>query len=122
VLSGKIFEYLCSGRPVLSVAHPEGLASKLVAELGAGWCADVRDRESVTSTLREVLARWQRGQLEAHPGVRDEVLRRFSRRKLAAELANVLRATVDGGPAASENGRAPGDASMSQPPLSVASA
>jgi glycosyltransferase involved in cell wall biosynthesis len=122
VLSGKIFEYLCSGRPVLSVAHPEGLASKLVAELGAGWCADVRDRESVTSTLREVLARWQRGQLEAHPGVRDEVLRRFSRRKLAAELANVLRATVDGGPAASENGRAPGHASMSQPPLSVASA
>jgi glycosyltransferase involved in cell wall biosynthesis len=121
VLSGKIFEYLCSGRPVLSVAHPDGLASKLVAELGAGWCTDVRDAESVTRTLRDVLAQWQQGELEARPGVREEVLRRFSRRKLAAELAEVLRATIDGSPAASANGRSPSPL-ISQAPLSVASA
>lgn len=122
VLSGKIFEYLCSGRPVLSVAHPEGLASKLVAELGAGWCADVRDGDSVTRTLREILAQWQRGEVVAHPDVRDEVLRRFSRRKLAAELAEVLRATIDASPPASANGRSRNHEPTAQPPLSVASA
>ncbi len=120
VLSGKIFEYLCSGRPVLSVAHPDGLASKLVAELGAGWCADVRDAESVTRTLREVLAQWQRGELESGPRVRDEVLRRFSRRKLAGDLARVLRATMDGSPALAANGRTPG-VPPSQTAVSVAS-
>jgi glycosyltransferase involved in cell wall biosynthesis len=112
VLSGKIFEYLCSGRPVLSVAHPEGLASKLVAELGAGWCADVRDVESVSQTLREVLAQWERGELETSPAIREEVLRRFSRRKLAAELAEVLRATTDGAAPRSLNGAGPSAAEL----------
>ncbi len=40
---------------------------------------------------------WRRGAIEIDPGVRTEVLRRFSRRKLAGELADVLRATIDGG-------------------------
>jgi glycosyltransferase involved in cell wall biosynthesis len=97
VLSGKIFEYLTSGRPVLSVAHPESLASGLVRELGAGWCADVRDTGAVAGALREVLADWRRGAIAIDPGVRDEVVRRFSRRKLAGELADVLRMTIDGG-------------------------
>lgn len=121
VLSGKIFEYLCSGRPVLSVAHTESLASKLVAELGAGWCADVRDVESVTRSLREVLAEWQRGELDPRPGIREEVLRRFSRGALAGQLADVLRATIEGSPAAAANGRAP-LASAPRTPLGVASA
>ena len=98
VLSGKIFEYLTSGRPVLSVAHPDSLASKLVAELGAGWCADVRDVGAVTGALRQVLDDWRRGAIETHPGVRQEVIRRFSRRKLAGQLAEVLRATIEDGP------------------------
>jgi len=97
VISGKIFEYLVSGRPVLSVAHPDSLASRLVGELGAGWCADVRDAGAVAATLRQVLADWRRGAVEVGPGVRDEVLRRFSRQKLAGELADVLRAAIDGG-------------------------
>jgi glycosyltransferase involved in cell wall biosynthesis len=110
VLSGKIFEYLTSGRPVLSVAHPESLASKLVRELGAGWCADVRDVGAVTGALGQVLDDWRRGAIEIDPGVRQEVIRRFSRRKLAGQLADVLRATIEGGPPASRaarNGRAP---------------
>lgn len=108
VLSGKIFEYLTSGRPVLSIAHPDSLASTLVRELGAGWCADVRDAGDVADTLRQVFADWRRGAIEVDPAVRTEVLRRFSRRKLAGELANVLRATIEGGPLGSVNGRAPG--------------
>ncbi|HUB04375.1 MAG TPA: glycosyltransferase family 4 protein [Solirubrobacteraceae bacterium] len=97
VLSGKIFEYLTSGRPVLSVAHPDSLASRLVRELGAGWCADVRDPRAVAEALREALTDWRRGAIGLDPGVREEVLRRYSRRKLAGELAEVLRATVDAG-------------------------
>jgi glycosyltransferase involved in cell wall biosynthesis len=108
VLSGKIFEYLTSGRPVLSIAHPDSLASTLVRELGAGWCADVRDAGDVADTLRQVFADWRRGAIEVDPAVRTEVLRRFSRRKLAGELANVLRATIERGPLGSVNGRAPG--------------
>jgi len=98
-----------SGRPVLSVAHPDSLASRLVGELGAGWCADVRDAGDVAATLRQVLTDWRRGTIEIGSGVREEVLRRFSRRKLAGELADVLRATIDGGRPGAPNGRAPSE-------------
>ena len=106
VISGKIFEYLVSGRPVLSVAHPDSLASRLVGELGAGWCADVRDAGTVAAALRQVLSDWRGGSIEVGPGVREEVLRRFSRRKLAGELADVLRATIEGGRPGAPSGSA----------------
>ena len=36
--SGKIYEYLVSGRPVLCVAGSDNFAFQLVQELGAGHC------------------------------------------------------------------------------------
>jgi glycosyltransferase involved in cell wall biosynthesis len=121
VLSGKIFEYLTSGRPVLSVAHPESLASRLVRELSAGWCADVRDAHSVAGALRDALADWRRGAIEVDPSVREEVLRRYSRRKLAGELASVLRATIEGGSPSVSNptGREPGEPAPAAPSTST---
>ena len=52
----------------------------------------------MTGALRQVLDDWRRGAIETHPGVRQEVIRRFSRRKLAGQLAEVLRATIEDGP------------------------
>jgi glycosyltransferase involved in cell wall biosynthesis len=90
--SGKIYEYLASGRPILCVAGPENLAFRLVEELGAGECADAGDPEQVRRALASVFASWERGTLNMDPAVRQEALRRFSRRKLAGDLAAVLRA------------------------------
>jgi len=88
--SGKIYEYLASGRPILCVAHPDNAAFRLVDELGAGECADVRNPEAVIDALRRLVERWQAGTLGSGEHVRKEAHRRFSREKLAGDLAEVL--------------------------------
>lgn len=89
--SGKIYEYLASGRPILCVAHPHNAAFRLVRELRAGECADVRNPAAVVDALQRLVEQWERGAFASAEGRRDEVLRRFSREKLAGDLADLFR-------------------------------
>lgn len=88
--SGKIFEYLATGRPILCVAGADNFAFQLVDELGAGPCARPGDQGAIEAAIEGLYRRWELGDLGANPGVRAEVLRRFSRRALAGQLATVL--------------------------------
>jgi glycosyltransferase involved in cell wall biosynthesis len=90
-VSGKIYEYLTSGRPVLCVANPNNAAYGLVQELGAGECADVRDPASVEAALTRLVTQWQDGGLPPLEDVRREAIKRYSRAKLAGDLAELLR-------------------------------
>ena len=101
--SGKIYEYLSSGRPVLCVADPDNLAYRLVNELGGGVCADARDVPAITRAIERLVGDWERGQQTVAPGARQEALRRFSRRTLTSELAGVLRMAIT--PSGSRGGR-----------------
>jgi glycosyltransferase involved in cell wall biosynthesis len=80
--SGKIFEYLLSGRPILCVAGRENLAYRLVQELGAGVVATPDDPESIERAVLGLYDRWRNGTLHTAPDVRERVLARFSRRVL----------------------------------------
>ena len=92
--SGKVYEYLASRRPVLCAADPNNVGYRLIDELGAGECADVRDQKGVEAALERLVVRWKEGTLTPLDDVRDEALRRFSRAKLAGDLAGVLRAAI----------------------------
>jgi glycosyltransferase involved in cell wall biosynthesis len=88
--SGKIFEYLVSGRPILCVAGQDNFASQLVEELGAGPCAHPQDQFAIEQAIHALYRGWQNRELGVSPSVRTETLRRFSRPALAGELARVL--------------------------------
>jgi glycosyltransferase involved in cell wall biosynthesis len=92
--SGKIYEYLVSGRPVLCVAGSDNFAFRLVQELGAGYCAQPEDLAAIEDALERLYLRWQNGKLDISPDVRAETLRRFSRPALARALAGVLDAAA----------------------------
>jgi glycosyltransferase involved in cell wall biosynthesis len=94
--SGKIFEYLLSGRPILSVARADNLAHSLVADLGAGVAAEPDDPQGIDDALATLYGHWQDGSLAVGPDVRSATLERFSRRRLTADLANVLDAVARG--------------------------
>lgn len=98
--SGKIYEYLTSGRPVLCVAHPNNAAYRIVDELGAGECADVRDPASVEAALTRLVSRWEDGGVPALEEVRREAITRYSRAKLAGDLAELLRSAMREDPVA----------------------
>ena len=88
--SGKLFEYLASGRPILSVTSPNNLASRLVREWNAGVVADPRDEAAIEKALLTLWQRWLENQLPDQARVRRKTLERYSRRKSAEILAGVL--------------------------------
>jgi glycosyltransferase involved in cell wall biosynthesis len=93
VLSGKVFEYIAVGRPILAVVPPDGAAAELIRETGAGVVAPPDDPAAIRAALEGLHALWQDGDLpdvELTEGWRD----RLSRRTRVEEMAAVLRSTL----------------------------
>jgi glycosyltransferase involved in cell wall biosynthesis len=88
--SGKLFEYLASGRPLLCLADSDNLASRLVREWGAGVIADPQDETGIKRALLALWGRWQKNGLPDQEQVRRRTLESYSRRANAAKLAEVL--------------------------------
>ncbi len=93
VLSGKVFEYLASERPILAAVPPDGEAAKLIEETGAGVVAAADDVDALREAIVGLHAKWKQGELGwtlLPPDVRD----RLSRRSRVEELAALLREVV----------------------------
>lgn len=90
VLSGKVFEYLAAGRPVLAVVPPDGAAAKLIREVGAGTVVAPDDVEGIRDALVELSVRFCNGGL---PDVQlsGDWRERLSRRARVEETADLLR-------------------------------
>jgi glycosyltransferase involved in cell wall biosynthesis len=90
VLSGKVFEYLAAGRPILAVVPPEGAAAELIRETGAGTVVAPDDVEGMAAALRDLAGRHANGGLPAVE-LADDLRDRLSRRARAEETAELLR-------------------------------
>ena len=90
VLSGKVFEYLAAGRPILAVVPPDGAAAELIRETGAGTIVAPDDVEGMTQALRDLEQRHENGGLPAVE-LPDDTKNRLSRRARAEETAALLR-------------------------------
>ncbi|HKY23772.1 MAG TPA: hypothetical protein VJM07_01375, partial [Gaiella sp.] len=94
VLSGKVFEYIAVGRPILAVVPPDGAAAELIRETGAGIVAPPDDPGEIGAALEALYGRWLEGGLpdvELTPSWRDKL----SRRARVEEMAAVLRSTLE---------------------------
>jgi glycosyltransferase involved in cell wall biosynthesis len=94
VLSGKVFEYLAAGRPILAVVPPDGAAAGLIRETDAGVVVAPDDVEGVAAALRDLHARFADGGL---PSVElpEDVRDRLSRKARVEETAELLRELVE---------------------------
>ncbi len=88
--SGKVFEYLASGRPVLCLARPDNLASRLVREWDAGVVAEPGDMPAIERAILTLWNRWRADGLPDQDDVRARTLEHYSRRAAAERLAQVL--------------------------------
>ncbi|MGH3134099.1 MAG: hypothetical protein ACRDNY_10250, partial [Gaiellaceae bacterium] len=91
VLSGKVFEYLAAGRPILAVVPPDGAAAQLIRETGAGVVVAPGDVDGIRAALQELHARYLDGGLSAVE-LTEDVRRRLSRQTRVEEMAVLLRA------------------------------
>jgi glycosyltransferase involved in cell wall biosynthesis len=94
--SGKLFEYLASGRPILCLTRPDNLAARLVRDWDAGVVADPHDETEIEAALLTLWHRWRDAGLPDQTKVRRRVLERYSRQAGARMLAQVLEDAVRG--------------------------
>jgi glycosyltransferase involved in cell wall biosynthesis len=94
VLSGKVFEYMASGTPILSVgAEPEAAIGRLLAESGTGICVG-RDDAAVARVLDEMVNQNRHGDWFRPDAER---VRFYSRERQAQALLDLLERRLAGG-------------------------
>ncbi len=94
VLTGKLFEYLASGRPVLAVGPEDGDSAKIISETDSGIVVDFDDKEKMKSVIMDFYQKYKDNQLVTK---RSESVERFSRRNLAKEYVQLLNQTIANG-------------------------
>jgi glycosyltransferase involved in cell wall biosynthesis len=92
VPTGKIYEYLASGKPILAIA-PDGAASDLIKRYDRGQTIPPDDVHQIAMVLGTWIKQYEAGDLPEYP-VDDEPIRPFSRFQLTDQLAQILNHVV----------------------------
>lgn len=90
--TGKLFEYLAVGKPVLALA-PEGVASNIIREANVGIVVNPDDKEAIKQTVSKMYARWLSGNLRTSPN--KEVIEQYDVGKLAKRFAIIFDELID---------------------------
>ena len=90
VLSGKVFEYIASGRPILAAVPPDGAAADLIRETGAGVVAPPDDVDALREALVELDRRFRTGGLP-DVALSDDWRQKLARETRVEETAELLR-------------------------------
>jgi len=89
VLSGKVYEYIAAGRPILAVVPPDGAAADLIRKTGSGMVVAPDDVDGIRAALVELHDQFANGGLPSvELATRDE--ERLSRRARVEEMAALI--------------------------------
>ena len=91
ILTGKLYEYLAAGRPVLGIGPEDGEMARILEETGAGRVCHWDSPDRIKSFLEEIFEKYLAGQSPSIP-VNTE---NYSRVELTRNLAKILDQTVD---------------------------
>ncbi len=87
ILTGKLFEYIGAGKPILALA-PDGEAAALVRKNQLGWVAGTRDKIEIEDKLKNLVQAFDDDSMNFNRN--SELRQRFERRTQTAELAQIL--------------------------------
>ncbi len=87
LLTGKLFEYLASGRPILCIGPEDGDAARILKETQAGATVRFEDRERMKGTIKGLYQKYLENNL---PNNSNAEIERYSRRELTKQYAKIL--------------------------------
>ncbi len=87
--SGKIFEYMVAGRPVLAISAKDGVAGQMVQACGIGYIVNLDDAEELAATLRQIVNDYA-GFVAEHHRPNWAVIGQYERKSLTRKLAELL--------------------------------
>lgn len=91
-VTGKLFEYLATAKPILAFTPLGGELDRLLEETGMGQCADPSNPADCIALLERAEAALRRAEPFSVP--RPEAVRRYERPDQAAQLAALLEAAA----------------------------
>jgi hypothetical protein len=86
ILTGKFFEYLATGRPILCIGPTDGDAAEILRATNAGLVSEHGDIPTLEKHILDYYQRYRNGSLTADSRNIDL----YSRKKLTGQLAHVL--------------------------------
>jgi len=91
ILTGKFFEYLASGRPILAIGPTDGDLARILEETGAGYISEYDDMESIKKIVLELYEKYLQNNLDNNL----KEIGKYSRKNLTAELAAILNKMIE---------------------------
>jgi glycosyltransferase involved in cell wall biosynthesis len=93
ILTGKLFDYLASGKPLLSIGPNDGDAAKILKEVRAGKMFGYGDFTNLKTRILELYVHWKNGSL-ANIAPNFNLVKNYERRNLTGSLAALLNDIV----------------------------
>ncbi|MAT40536.1 MAG: hypothetical protein CL946_13145 [Ectothiorhodospiraceae bacterium] len=87
IVPGKVYEYIGSGRPILTLA-PKGAVAEVIAETASGKTARSSDIDAIAAMFLEYYNQWKSGSLGLDQ--KKELVSRYERKEIAGKLAGLL--------------------------------
>ena len=87
ILTGKIFEYMASGRPILCIGPEDGDSAHILDETKTGITVDFNDKEKMKSVILDFMVKYQENQLVTK---QNSAVEKYSRRNLTKEYVTLL--------------------------------
>lgn len=87
ILTGKLFEYLKSKRPILAIGPVAGDLDEILKETNTGVVIDYEDTKNLTSEIKELYQRYKNNSLE----VTSKNIEQYHRKELTKKLASLIK-------------------------------
>ena len=91
ILTGKIFEYMASGRPILCIGPEDGDSARILNETQTGITVDFNDKEKMKAIILDMMQKHQDNQLVTK---HNEAVEQYSRRNLTQKYAELLNGLI----------------------------
>ncbi len=88
ILTGKLFEYLGSGKPIVCIGPPHGDAAAIINECNAGKTFDYYDENGMTAYLENLFEKWENAQIIINS---NEKVKNYSRKNLTYKLSDIIK-------------------------------
>jgi glycosyltransferase involved in cell wall biosynthesis len=90
--TGKVFEYIKLGMPILATVPLDGAAASVVRDTNTGNVVDVEDVGAIKQSLIKYYSDWKRGKVEYAPNL--EAIKAFSRQAQTNALAKCFDSCI----------------------------
>ena len=91
ILTGKLFEYMASGRPILCIGPEDGDSARILNETQTGITVGFNDKEKMKSVILDLLVKHSANQLVTND---IKAVEKYSRRNLTKDFVKILNEIV----------------------------